>query len=143
MMDVMDSKTTRTAAVLLCCLAAVAFGAIYTWTGDDTNCNQNPWLCEWQEKNNWDSGGFCTPPCYPGTTNDDAIVDELVTITMTQSETIDDLEISGSPMAPTTFTTDNSVWTLDCDSITISGAYVKVQNLAALEAGTEPCPEEM
>jgi len=39
MMDMMDSKTTRTAAVLLCCIAAVALGASFMWDDNVSSGN--------------------------------------------------------------------------------------------------------
>ena len=129
MMDMMDSKTTRTAAVVLCCLAAVAFGTIYTWTGEGSGP-------EWQDQYNWDPTDYsCTPNCYPHTIDDDAIVDTVVTITLTADETIDDLSISEWVMQQThVFTTDvGDPKVLTCETITISNARVRVENLVVLK----------
>jgi len=99
----------------------------------------------WQDQYNWDPTGYsCTPNCYPHTTNDNGIIDEVVTITLDQDETIDDLQISGRSEFPTIFTTDTSNTTVvTCDSISITLAWVKLTEKAGLVAeGTDPCPGE-
>jgi len=130
----MDSKATKLAAVVLCCLAAVAFGTIYTWTGEGSGP-------EWQDQYNWDPTDYsCTPNCYPHTIDDDALVDTVVTITLTADETIDDLQISefDTTSNPTVFTTGGTVKTVECYSITISDAFVMVEELAVLKTVDEP-----
>ena len=141
MMDVMDSKTTRTAAVLLCCLAAIVLGVNFDWTGEALPHNH------WNAEDNWYGGPYCypSPYCYPRTTDDDAIVDEVVAIDLTvEEEEIDDLTITGRGVCePTTFSGQDYERTLDCDTITFTDTLVRVIRKGRLEArGTEPCPEE-
>jgi len=135
MMDMMDSRTTRTAAVVLCCLAAVAFGTIYTWTGEG-----NGW--EWQDELNWDPTSLsCTPNCYPHTIGDDGLIDKYAVITLSESETIDDLSVSivGEP-PQVRFRTAGETRTVTCETISISSGIVHVTELAELWVnGSEPC----
>jgi len=130
----MDSEATKLAAVLLCCLAGVASGAFFCWTGNGDGTS-------WGDEDNWTVIGPCQDPCYPRTPDDDAVIDEVVTITLTEDETIDDLNISGGfDILPTRFTTDSNAWTVNCDTITFSGVWVEVRELAALEINdVDPC----
>jgi len=135
MMDMMDSKTTRTAAVVLCCLAAVAFGTIYTWTGEGSGP-------EWQDQYNWDPTDYsCTPNCYPHTIDDDGLIDMFALITLSESETIDDLCVSIVGEIPwVTFRTAGATKTVTCETITISSGVVYVTEQAGLLVnGSEPC----
>jgi len=137
MMDMIDSKTMRTATVLLCFTACLALGITFTRDGTGNYNDEAKWDHE---------GGFCyaSPYCYPHTTNDNGVIDEVVTITLDQDETIDDLQISGRSEFPTIFTTDTSNTTVvTCDSISITLAWVKLTEKAGLVAeGTDPCPGE-
>ena len=89
MIDMMDSKTTRTAAVLLCCLTAVVLAVNFTWTGG-AGGNHN-----WNAEANWDPPPFCyaSPYCYPHTANDDASISDYDVVVLVDEE-IDDLTIS-------------------------------------------------
>ena len=80
------------------------------------------------------------PQLLPHTIDDDALVDTVVTITLTADETIDDLQISefDTTSNPTVFTTGGTVKTVECYSITISDAFVMVEELAVLKTVDEP-----
>jgi len=142
----MDSKATKLAAVLLCCLGLVALATSYTWTGDSQQCTQNEnAVCLWGEQLNWDPTGYsCTPNCFPRTTDDDAtIAEDVYNLTLDETLEIDDLGITmtGTPHRAI-FLASGDGETVTCDTITISGATVSVTDLAGLKAdGTEPCPE--
>jgi len=132
MTDMMDSKTTRTATVVLCFMGCLALGLTFTRDGTGNYNDEAKWDHE---------GGFCyaSPYCYPHSTNDDATIGEGVTINLTQDEEIDDMGISGSHVNdPTVFTTGGTVKTVECYSITISDAYVVVEELAVLKTVDEP-----
>jgi len=138
MTDMMDSKTTRTATVVLCFMGCLALGLTFTRDGTGNYNDEAKWDYE---------GGFCyaSPYCYPHTTNDDAIVDTVVDIDFTEeNEEIDDLTISGRQCPyVTTFSGQDYERTLDCDTITFTDTLVRVIRKGRLEArGTEPCPEE-
>jgi len=117
--DMMDSKTTRTAAVLLCFIAGVALAGAFTWDGGVSSG-------QWSNENSWESPPFCQMDCWPRTTDDDATIDRdgNVTAEFTTDVEIDDLNISNSGNSKNTRTFFTEVVggaTLKCDTITISG----------------------
>ncbi len=136
----MTWKVFKRAALGACVASPLALGIVFTHTGVNGNYNDES---KWSR-----DGGFCysSPLCYPHSLNDDAIIDQMVAITLSASaetDSIDDLYISGAGMGPTSFSTDGEERTLKCESVTISDAQVQVTDLAGVEAsGTEPCPEE-
>jgi len=119
MIDMMDSKTTRTAAVLLCCLTAVVLAVNFTWTGG-AGGNHN-----WNAEANWDPPPFCyaSPYCYPRTTSDDATVAENDNVVLVADEEIDDLSINNDDGNGPTFDGGGSTTTLTCNTVTISGNW--------------------
>jgi hypothetical protein len=137
-----NSKATTIAAVLFCCLAGVASGAYFYWTGNSKTCTESPYVCGWTDEDNWNVIGVCGDPCVPSTVDDDAaIAQPLYSITLGETLTIDDLNISITGETPTVaFLASGGAQTVTCDTITISSGVVSVTALAGLlAAGSEPC----
>ncbi len=133
------AKWLRVAAGALVGGGSLAMATLYTWGGDPSG--------NWSDQKKWNDLG-CTPPCYPSTTDDDAVIDTAnVTITLTENVGIDDLYISEREYAEQTVFTiddpDKGGWTVTCDTITISDSRVRVTNEAGFETRkTEPCPKK-
>ena len=111
---------------------SMAMAAIFAW---DDSASGN-----WSDQTEWNSIG-CPADCYPHTTNDDAsIATDGVTITLTESVTIDDLTFSGDATSAMGLKAIGSTGRVIADSIIISGTSVQLTDLAALKAdGTNPC----
>ena len=109
----METRCVKLAAVVLCVMAGVTLGITYVWTGEGDGES-------WSDRDNWDPGLFCTDPCYPSSTNDDATITKDDTIELINVE-IDDLTISNNEayIGGPTFDGDSVI--LWCDTVTLIG----------------------
>ncbi|RJP34849.1 MAG: hypothetical protein C4547_10235 [Phycisphaerales bacterium] len=125
------------AVAVLLAAAAPAGAASYLWVGGTSG--------GWSDSNEWFTL-FCGQTCYPHTADDDATIDEDfggVTITLSESLTIDDLTIDVfAEFTDLTFTTSGpTTHTLTVDSVIISGA-VTMSNLAGIISDGQSCFED-
>lgn len=102
---------------------AVVYGAAYTWSPPNPECNANDNYA-WHLTSNWAVQGMCGPSgCIPATANDDATFDGSASyhfcVVLDANRTIDDVIVTS--VNGIEFDAEGQDCTITCDSLVITG----------------------
>lgn len=130
----MRGKLIRRAAIAVGGMASLAAASVWYWDGGSAGWSTN----------NWGPHTQCQGlTCWPKTTDDDAVIEDgAVTITFSESLTIDDVVLGGDPENLIIFDTDGPTeYTVTADTITITGGVQMKQLAGMIAEGEDPSCE--